>query len=212
MPTNRLNIPPGTQFNRLTVISETTPTKVHRRFVCLCVCGTQTVAQLGSLRSRSVQSCGCLHREVLLAVNTKHGMAGTSIYTSWSMIVQRCTNPKNKAFDRYGGRGIKACDRWLKFENFLADMGERPTPQHSIDRIDNDLGYSPENCKWSTRKEQANNKRNNRPITFDGETLNLNQWMAKLGMKTSTFFSRLNNGWTLEKTLSTPVKPRGAKK
>jgi len=122
--------------------------------------------------------------------------------------VARCKNPNHPAFDSYGERGIQVCDRWLKFENFYADMGEKPD-NHSLDRIDNNGSYCPENCKWSTVKEQNNNKRSNRLLTADGMTLNLAQWEVKQGLTKGALSNRLNRGWTLERVISTLSRESG---
>lgn len=115
-------------------------------------------------------------------------------------MISRCTNPNVKCFSNYGGRGIKICNEWEKFENFLADMGERPEGK-TIERIENDKGYYKENCRWATKKEQANNKRNNVPFTFNGKTQNAAQWEAELGLKKSYLSNRLYRGQSIERII-----------
>lgn len=144
-----------------------------------------------------------------------HGMSYTSIYMLWHKMIQRSTISTHKDFPNYGGRGIGVCDRWLKFENFYADMGEKPVGK-SLERKDNNLGYSPENCKWATRSEQNNNKRDNHPITFNGKTQTIALWAKEIGVSRRTISHRINDyGWSIEKALSTPnlhthYKPRHA--
>lgn len=119
----------------------------------------------------------------------------------------RCTNPNSKEYPNYGGRGITICERWLKFENFLADMGER-SENASIDRIDNFQGYYPDNCRWSTRSEQQRNRRNNRLITFNGKTQCLEDWAAEIGIRSDVLIKRLKLGWSIEETLTKPLDSR----
>lgn len=121
-------------------------------------------------------------------------------------MVARCTKPSNCNWKRYGARGITVCERWMKYENFLADMGERPSVKHSIERIDNSGHYEPGNCRWATAKEQANNRRDTVRLTYKGETKCLTTWAAELGYSQGCLKYRLKNGWTVEKTLSTPVR------
>jgi hypothetical protein len=123
-------------------------------------------------------------------------------------MITRCTNPKTKSFARYGARGIAVCDKWLQFDGFFEDMGAAPSPEHSIDRIDNDGPYSPENCRWATRQEQANNKSNNRILTFNGESAPMSEWARRSGISADTIERRLNKlGWDTDKAISTPVRP-----
>jgi len=123
-------------------------------------------------------------------------------------MIKRCTNPNTKGYSNYGGRGIKVCERWLhSFENFLADMGPKPSPAHSIDRYpDNNGNYEPKNCRWATRTEQSFNKRTNRLIQHNGETLPLSVWAGRTGMKRETIADRLAHGWTISDALTIPVR------
>ena len=136
----------------------------------------------------------------------RHGMTKTSEYNAWSHMKARCFNPNIKNYSYYGARGITVCDRWLDFENFLADMKLKPTPKHSIDRIDNDGDYCPENCRWATRVEQENNKRNNHLITIDDVTLTIAQWTKEMGFSKSVIQDRLKSGWSEFDAVITPVR------
>ncbi|MGB1272517.1 MAG: AP2 domain-containing protein, partial [Endozoicomonas sp.] len=148
----------GLKVNRLTAVSFShRNTQGQRLWLCRCDCGADTYSTVGALKRGHKKSCGCLKIELFKKNATKHGMSGTGEYSIWEHVIQRCTNPNNDRYSKYGGRGIKVCKRWMSFESFIFDMGPRPTQKHSIDRIDNNKGYSPSNCKWSTHTEQARN-------------------------------------------------------
>lgn len=151
---------------------------------CICDCGKECVKHSHYLLDKSKyphKSCGCWHREINIARSTKHGMTKSDTYKTWCELKQRCCNPKNHAYECYGGRGIKICDRWFNsFENFLEDMGERPSKEYSIDRINVNGNYEPSNCRWATDKEQCNNRRSNVIIQYKGRTQNLKQWCDEL--------------------------------
>lgn len=132
----------------------------------------------------------------------QHGLKTLPEYTVWKQIKGRCNNIKSKSYADYGGRGIKMCERWERFTVFLDDMGRRPTLQHTIERVNNDLGYAPDNCKWATRVEQNNNKRSNRRFTFEGETLTIAQWSRRVNIPYHSLYKRLvTNKWPVNKAL-----------
>ena len=202
----------GRVFGRLTVISF-----VHRdlrsqgHWKCRCRCGNIKVIQYANLTSGSSKSCGCLQRELIsnrmTMDHTTHGMYGTKTYHVWANMIQRCANPNHKSYHNYGGRGIKVCERWADFKNFLDDMGERPDGL-SIERKNNNGGYSPCNCKWATRKEQNRNTRRNRPITYKGETKILVEWARQFNLSREVLSSRLSRGWDVERALNTETQKR----
>ena len=202
-------IPVGTVFGRWTVIAageqytNTNGTKSSASVV-LCVCGNTRTARNNSLKRGKTNSCGCLHVERM----TKDGFSAIPEYDVLRAMIRRCTNPKDIAYLNCGGRGITVCERWMKFENFIEDMGQRPTPRHSIDRINNDGNYEPENCRWETRKEQSNNTSRNVNITFYNKTMTLSQWAAVSQVGARTVTSRLRLGWTEKAAVWTPVKRR----
>lgn len=137
----------------------------------------------------------------------KHGASTTPEYNAWRAIKQRCHNPNSRYYKWYGERGIAICERWRdSFQNFLEDMGERPSDKHTLDRIDTDKGYSPDNCRWATRKEQSNNLRKNIPITYQGRTQTISEWADELGFKYFNLYNRIcRYGWTVERAFTEPL-------
>ena len=202
-------------FGRLTTIGPwfalAVNRKGHRKWfqVCQCSCGNIKVVLAASLRNGNTKSCGCLQKEVLARINTIHGKYRTPEYGIRISMLQRCYNTLDKRYYDYGGRGIQVCDRWLDpengFLNFLDDMGPRPSPKHSLDRIDNDKNYCPENCRWSTMKEQSRNRRNNAMITHEGKTQCIADWTEEAGLPKGVLGGRLKKGWSVEKAITTPV-------
>lgn len=201
----------GHRFGRLIVIKQTSKTKRGQsRWLCQCNCDLEKkIIVLGyNLKNGHTQSCGCLQKEKLTERSTKHGYSGNNkTYRSWDGMIQRCTNPNNKKYPIYGGRGITICKRWRNsFEDFLKDMGEHPSPGYSLERINNDKGYYKKNCRWATPKEQARNRRNNHLVTCFGKLQCIAAWSEETGISKNTILWRLNNGWSPEKALTTPVK------
>lgn len=193
------------RFDRLIVIKQASKDKWRNiLWSCLCDCGQEKIIRGSHLKSGATKSCGCLHEEKI----TKHGHNKTKTYCSWAHVIQRCTNPKTENYDDYGGRGITVCRRWLKFNNFLKDMGESPEG-YSIDRIDNNKGYKKSNCRWATRKQQTRNMRNNLYFTYKNKTQLLIELAEEYNINYRTLHNRIFRlGWSIEKALTTPVKKR----
>ena len=220
LPKIRTEIGPGARFGRLVVQSEAEPAPREKRWLCRCDCGKAKTVRASSLRNQDSRSCGCLQKERAAATQRKHGHSPRASgaeqspeYIVWMSLKARCLNPGSPRFADYGGRGITVCARWLGpdgFSNFLADMGPRPSLAHSIDRFpDNDGHYEPGNCRWATRKQQANNKRNNVWIEFRGERRTVTEWAEAVGLPLPAVYQRLNRlGWSVEKALTTPKQTR----
>lgn len=204
---NVVSIKPGDIFHRLTVIEfagrNNRGVLIWR---CRCSCGGETLAYGYGLKKGIKRSCGCLGREVTSKRSTTHGMTKTPTYNSWRCMMRRCYAPADIGYSRYGGRGITVCRQWREsFEAFLSGMGERPSKRHQIERIDNNGNYEPENCRWATRKEQARNRRSQRSLTFDGETLCVTEWAERLGFTERQLRNRIHQGWPVERILTEPV-------
>lgn len=168
-------------------------------WICMCDCGLETSFASRSLTSGERRSCGCLSRK-------KQSIKNTPEYNCWAMMRRRCNNQRDKCFFNYGGRGIAVCDRWNKsFTNFISDMGPKPTKSHTIERVNNDGPYSPENCRWATRAEQMRNNRKTHFLTFEGKTMCLTDWAKEIGVKKCTLHLRLKTGWSIEQALTIPV-------
>lgn len=194
----------GSQVNDLTVVAEAPAIywgdRKRRCWHCQCVCGKILTVEHSNLRSGNTKSCGCRHEQ--------HHSSYTPEYRVYKTMFRRCYDPRCKEYPRWGGRGIMICERWREsFANFIADMGRRPSPDHSLDRIDNNLSYSAENCRWATDAEQSRNKRTNRLITFRGETKTLVEWSEHLGISRCTLAARLDNlGWDIEAAFTRPLR------
>lgn len=189
----------GQKFGRLTVLCNSGLRDKNRNILWECKCDCGKIVLVSRLTSLGKKSCGCSR--------TKHGKSYTKIYKIWVGLLGRCHNPNDTGYYAYGAKGITVCDRWREFENFYADMGELPSNNHSIDRIDNKGNYDPSNCRWATPLEQANNRDNNRLIEYQGEIKTIGTWERYLGFSEGMLYRRLIKlNWNIEKAFTTPKR------
>ncbi len=198
----------GLRFTRWTVVRQVaSDADGNSQWECVCDCGATKVVLGRSLRRGKSKSCGCLQRS---GVTHGHNCGGkpSLTYTSWIQMRQRCNNERNKDFPHWGGVGIKVCDRWQTFENFLEDMGQRPSREYSIDRWPNGAGdYEPGNARWATIRQQQNNQKSNRRFMFRGQSVTLSELVRLTGISRSVLKHRLiRHGWPIERAVATPVR------
>lgn len=199
----------GQTFGRWKVVDYDQQT---RRWNCLCSCGIIRQVLPATLVGGESRSCGCGQRQSAARRMTKHGAhdasgRSTREYAAWRAAKNRCANPRNRSYPHYGGRGITMCEAWLKYENFLSDMGKCP-PGLTLDRIDNNGNYEPGNCRWASVSAQANNRRTNRILHHEGLSLTVSQWSARTGISTARIIQRIKKGWSTQRALETPVSKR----
>lgn len=211
-------VSPGDRFGRLTVIevlardSPKNPPKGLKPCVrCACDCGTEHITSLYYLRRGSTRSCGCLRSEIQSRIHRTHGMTHSPEYYIWQSMWQRTTDPNHISYPSYGARGIRVCEEWKDFATFYHDVGPRPSPDHSIDRIDVNGHYEKSNFRWATRIEQCRNKRNNHYLTYNGKTDTLSGWAETTGINCHTLEKRLRDGWSTEHALTTPPRAKETK-
>lgn len=209
----------GQRFGRLTALGpvELGP-RGGVRWLYQCECGKTTVTYVLNERTNS-RSCGCLRDEMASIRARTHGKTGTRLYKTWHGMITRCHTPNDQAYHHYGARGIKVCDLWREsfeeFEWYVAQLPHFDEKGYSLDRINNDRDYEPDNVQWATTKEQARNRRSNRLLTYNGKTQCLQDWARELGTGKNTLQGRLKAGWSVEDTLGTPIRfqePRNAVK
>lgn len=197
----------GSTYGRLYVLAYYGRCSGRRHYwLCRCDCGVHCVVRSYYLRSGKSRSCGCGRFQSI----TRHGRSRTKEYQAWADMLKRCLNPSDKRFADYGGRGITVCARWQGkngFSRFFSDMGEA-AKHASLERINNDGGYSPSNCRWADGKTQSRNRRNNRNFEYNGRTQCLAAWAEEMGMSHATLSGRLNRGWSFEDAILAPVRPR----
>ena len=199
----------GKKFGKLTVIEDAG--RSPRRYIlwkCRCECGNETIVTSNNLRSGNTKSCGCVGKAKVKMLNYVTGAYKSRLHRIWDSMKSRCYNENMTYFQRYGGRGVTVCDEWRN--NFKAfydwAMSNGYTDELTIDRIDNNGNYSPENCRWSTMKEQSRNRRTNHQITWNGKTMCISAWANELGINVNTIIARFGRGWDVERTFTTPVK------
>jgi hypothetical protein len=199
----------GQRFGRLVVLKRAENNRRGQAmWLCRCDCGKEKIISSSPLRSGVTQSCGCYHNERSKEIHTKHGMCGTRIHDIWVAMRQRCSNHNNPSYRHYIENNIHVCEEWHNFNAFNEwSMANGYQENLTLDRIDNTKGYCPQNCRWATRTVQNNNRRNNRRITYNGETLTLSQWCDRTGLSESLLFDRIVKlGWSAEKALTTKKK------
>lgn len=200
----------GKRYGRLVVVGFDYKKSSSRRkyLLCKCDCGNKISTRLYELEHKQTVSCGCYNREILQKSRIKHGLSNHPLHREWRGIKDRCYNKNCKQFKDYGGRGITVCDEWIHdaaaFINWCLSHGYEKGL--TLDRIDNNKGYSPDNCRWTTRKIQANNTRRNRYITYNGETHTVPEWAEILNLKYDVLIHRLAHGWSVEKAIETPFR------
>lgn len=189
----------GEKFGRWTVLKFVTKKAGYQEFVwrCRCECGAVANVNGSTLKGGRSKSCGCYSVD---RVRT-HGMEGTPTYNVWGHMLSRCRNERHKQYDRYGGRGIKVCKRWHKFENFFADMGEKP-PGLSLDRVDNDGDYKKSNCRWATPRQQLGNQERSLRFEWNGKMQTLSDLAREHGISRRKVYQRILKGWTLKDALT----------
>lgn len=202
----------GKRFGRWTAIEK--DPQHNRKWICKCDCGTVKSVYANNLTRGKTVSCGCHKREVTINRNTTHGKAHSRLYFVWSNMRRRCNDPKNNRYSSYGGRGIRVCDAWNDFQTFYEwamKSGYDDTAKYgecTLERIDVNKGYEPDNCTWTDIKNQCNNRTLNVLLTFNGKTQNITQWEHELGFSKDRLANRLRKGWTVERALTTPLKVR----
>ncbi len=198
----------GKKFGRLTVIQLSNFNDRRKsRWICECSCGNVTQVVGHNLSGGHSKSCGCLRQESVKRSCTTHNMTRKKTWNIWCNMKQRCNNRNNNNYNRYGLRGIKICRRWDKFENFYADLGDRPKGK-TLDRKDNNKGYNKSNCRWADKHEQANNTVTNVFININGDSKTVAQWARVYKINVGTVWSRIRRGWNPKQAILTPPRKK----
>lgn len=196
----------GWRSGLLTVLHPSPVRSKGNYWTCRCECGNTIEVLSGNIRSEHTKSCGCLKKAIWLKARTSHDKSKLPEYKVWKGLRKRIHNPNDERYSSYGGRGLTVDPRWdASFEVFLADMGRRPGSGYSVERLDNDKGYWPDNCRWATNKEQTNNRRSSRVLEYNGESRTLAQWAELTGIAQATLRRRIERGWGVKEAFETPV-------
>ena len=205
----RIDVTQGDKFGDLTIIKEIERYKEKRYFLCRCSCGKERRVRFVALRAGRIKSCGCKRDERNRTANLSHGEAGSHLYNSWHSMKQRCLNPRSKVFIHYGGRGITVRPEWMEYESFRAwALANSYSPNLTIERKDVNGNYEPDNCTWIEAPKQLLNTRRTRRLTLDGKTQPLKLWADELGMSAKLIRNRIEDGWSIENALRTPIDVR----
>lgn len=200
----------GQKFGLLMVISPAENTRMGVKWLCQCDCGKTAIIHGYQMRSGHTKSCGCLRKSKLVITSRTHGMTNHPLHNTWGHMIQRCENPNDIGYKRYGERGIAICIEWrTSFEAFVTHVSLLPhygEKGYSLDRTDNSLGYFPRNVRWATRTDQSRNSRKACLLTLSETTKCISEWEDVLDVKRGTIKARLHRGWSVERALTTPVK------
>lgn len=196
----------GQKFNHLTVIEHAGRNHIGKHiYLCKCDCGNTAILRGEDIKSGNTKSCGCVRRQMTIDKNFKHGFAHTPMYNVWAGMKERCSRKGNRSYKNYGERGITVSNDWLDYKNFHRDMVATYRDGLTLERVDNEKGYSKENCIWANRETQGNNTRRNHFIEYNGETLTISKMARKHNAKPYIVQKRIYTGWSVEKALTTPI-------
>lgn len=206
--TKRRQVEIGKTYGRLKVV-RFAGRNVHGNLTwdCVCTCGIKKTVMGSNLLGGTCPSCGCFKTDMLIKRNLTHGKAASREYSAWLGMWRRCSNPKSTDWESYGGRGIGVFPNWEEFINFYADMGDRPSELHTLERLDNDADYGPGNCVWATRKVQGRNKRNVPRFEFNGQLKSVAEWAEDYKIHPETLRNRIRRGWSMVKALTRKPRP-----
>jgi len=200
----------GKVFGRLTVVDLNTDRSTSKRkfWNCICDCGRPKIAGGDNLKNGKTSSCGCLFKEIhpiTQAKRRKFAPEEKAFRHIWRLMIRRCHNPRDNMYHHYGARDIKVCERWHDYYNFKSDMFPRPDGM-TLERINNEEGYCPENCRWASQLDQCNNRRNSNRQTINGTTKTVSEWCRHYGISSSAVYQRLGRGWDIKSALTKPIR------